>query len=160
MFGACGLLTRHGQPPQAGKGSNKMSGDILSKCSHRSRTARAERRVQPVKRSLRICKTLSILATRLVRRKPLVGVDGWISAPSTYAVAARNADDVVTAVNFAREKQSATCRQRRWPQLSGHLQRGGLSSYLDAAMNNIVLHEAFVAQGCEGKSGSAARRHH
>jgi hypothetical protein len=32
-------------------------------------------------------------------------VDGWMSAPSVYAVAARSAQDVATAVNFARENR-------------------------------------------------------
>jgi hypothetical protein len=77
-------------------------------------------------------------------------VDGWISAPSTYAVAARNADDVVVAVNFARENNL-----RLVVKGGGHSYQG-TSSAADSlliwtrAMNNIVLHEAFVAQGCEG----------
>ena len=31
--------------------------------------------------------------------------EGWMSAPSTYAVAAETTDDVIAAVNFARENR-------------------------------------------------------
>ena len=77
-------------------------------------------------------------------------VDAWISAPSAYAVAARNTGDVVAAVNFARENNLRV------------VVKGGGHSYLGTsnaadslliwtrAMNNIVLHDAFVGRGCEG----------
>ena len=48
-------------------------------------------------------------------------VDAWMSAPSVYAVAARTTEDVVAAVNFARENRSAAGREGRRPQLSGHI---------------------------------------
>jgi FAD/FMN-containing dehydrogenase len=78
-------------------------------------------------------------------------VDAWISAPSVYAVAARTTADVVAAVNFAGENNLRL------------VVKGGGHSYLGTpnatdslliwtrAMNNIVLHEAFVGQGCAGK---------
>jgi FAD/FMN-containing dehydrogenase len=77
-------------------------------------------------------------------------VDAWISAPSAYAVAAGNTGDVVAAVNFARENNLRV------------VVKGGGHSYLGTsnaadslliwtrAMNNIVLHDAFVGRGCEG----------
>ncbi len=34
---------------------------------------------------------------------PLGWVDAWVTKPSVYAVAARNASDIAAAVNFARE---------------------------------------------------------
>jgi FAD/FMN-containing dehydrogenase len=77
-------------------------------------------------------------------------VDGWISAPSAYAVAARSTADVVAAVNFARENN-----MRLVVKGGGHSYQG-TSNAADSlliwtrAMNNIVIHDAFVGQGCEG----------
>jgi len=77
-------------------------------------------------------------------------VDAWMSVPSIYAVVAAETADVIAAVNFAREH---------------HLRlvvKGGAHSYQGAscsadslliwtrAMNRIVLHDAFVPQGCAG----------
>jgi FAD/FMN-containing dehydrogenase len=75
-------------------------------------------------------------------------VDAWTSQPSVYAVAARKAEDIVAAVNFARENNLRL------------VVKGGGHSYLGTsnapdsllvwtrAMNGITLHDAFVAQGC------------
>jgi FAD/FMN-containing dehydrogenase len=77
-------------------------------------------------------------------------VDGWTSAPSAYAVAARETADVVAAVNFAR-----TNRLRLVVKGGGHSYQG-TSSAPDSlliwtrAMNRITLHDAFVGTGCEG----------
>jgi FAD/FMN-containing dehydrogenase len=78
-------------------------------------------------------------------------VDGWMTAPSAYAVAARTTADVVAAVNFAREN-----RLRLVVKGGGHSYQG-TSACADSlliwtrAMNDIVLHDAFIGQGCEGK---------
>src|SRR6202040_1761536 len=78
-------------------------------------------------------------------------VDAWISAPSVYAVAAETTDDVVAAVNFARVNNL-----RLVVKGGGHSYQG-TSNAPDSllvwtrAMNGIVLHDAFVAQGCRGK---------
>jgi len=75
-------------------------------------------------------------------------VDAWMSAPSVYAVAARTTADVVAAVNFAREN-----RLRLVVKGGGHSYQG-TSNAADSllvwtrAMNDIVLHDAFVPQGC------------
>ncbi len=78
-------------------------------------------------------------------------VDAWTSAPSAYAVAATKTEDVVAAVNFARENNLRL------------VVKGGGHSYLGTSnaadslliwtrgMNQIRLHDAFVGQGCEGK---------
>src|SRR5271169_3498805 len=77
-------------------------------------------------------------------------VDAWTSAPSTYAVAARDTTDVVAAVNFSRANNL-----RLVVKGGGHSYQG-TSSAPDSlltwtrAMNNIVLHDAFVGQGCAG----------
>ena len=78
-------------------------------------------------------------------------VDAWMSAPSVYAVAATRSEDVVAAVNFAREKNL-----RLVVKGGGHSYKGTSNSadsllIWTRAMNNIVLHDAFVAQGCAGR---------
>ncbi|MEP6633938.1 MAG: FAD-binding oxidoreductase [Luteimonas sp.] len=78
-------------------------------------------------------------------------LDAWKSQPSAYAVAARNTADVVAAVNFAREHHL-----RLVVKGGGHSYQG-TSDAPDSLlvwtrhMNRITSHEAFVAQGCEGK---------
>ena len=75
-------------------------------------------------------------------------VDAWISAPSVYAVAAETTDDVVAAVNFARVNNL-----RLVVKGGGHSYQG-TSNAADSllvwtrAMNKIVLHDAFLGQGC------------
>ncbi len=78
-------------------------------------------------------------------------VDAWTSTPSAYAVAAANTADVVAAVNFAREHNL-----RLVVKGGGHSYQG-TSNAPDSllvwtrAMKDIVLHDAFVPRGCEGK---------
>ncbi len=80
-------------------------------------------------------------------------VDAWISAPSAYAVAASNTADVVAAVNFARQNNL-----RLVIKGGGHSYQG-TSNAADSlliwtrAMNNIVMHDAFVGQGCANSQG-------
>jgi FAD/FMN-containing dehydrogenase len=75
-------------------------------------------------------------------------LDAWASAPSVYAVAARSSADVIAAVNFAREN-----KLRLVVKGGGHSYQG-TSDAADSlliwtrAMNAVVLHDAFVAQGC------------
>ena len=77
-------------------------------------------------------------------------VGAWTSQPSVYAVAARKTDDVVAAVNFAREN-----KLRLVVKGGGHSYQG-TSCAADSLlvwtreMNAISLHDAFVGQGCEG----------
>ena len=78
-------------------------------------------------------------------------IDGWISAPSVYAVEAAHAADVAAAVNFAREKNLRL------------VVKGGAHSYLGQSnapdslmiwtrrMDALEMHEAFVPSGCDGK---------
>jgi FAD/FMN-containing dehydrogenase len=78
-------------------------------------------------------------------------VDAWTSRPSAYAVAAGTADDVVAAVNFARENNL-----RLVVKGGGHSYQG-TSNAADSLlvwtrrMNAITLHDAFVGSGCDGR---------
>ncbi|HYM27723.1 MAG TPA: FAD-binding oxidoreductase, partial [Steroidobacteraceae bacterium] len=83
-------------------------------------------------------------------------LDAWTPAPSAYAVRARHAADVAAAVNFARDH-----RLRLVVKGGGHSYLG-TSSAPDSlliwtrAMNEVVLHDAFVGQGCQGAVEPAA----
>jgi FAD/FMN-containing dehydrogenase len=74
----------------------------------------------------------------------------WTSRPSAYAVAAETTADVVAAIEFAR-----THRLRLVVKGGGHSYQG-TSSAPDSLlvwtrhMNDVTLHDAFVAHGCEG----------
>ena len=75
-------------------------------------------------------------------------VDAWTTHPSVYAVAARNAEDIAAAVNFARENDL-----RLVVKGGGHSYQG-TSNAPDSLliwtrhMHDIVLHADFVPQGC------------
>ena len=76
-------------------------------------------------------------------------VDAWATQPSVYAVAARTAQDIAEAVNFARENDL-----RLVIKGGGHSYQG-TSNAPDSLliwtrhMNGIEMHPAFVPQGCE-----------
>jgi FAD/FMN-containing dehydrogenase len=78
-------------------------------------------------------------------------VDAWTSMPSVYAVAARSSQDVVAAVNFAREN-----RLRVVVKGGGHSYQG-TSNAADSLliwtrpMSAVTLHDDFVASGCAQK---------
>jgi hypothetical protein len=78
-------------------------------------------------------------------------VDAWTSRPSAYAVVARSTDDVVAAVNFARQNNL-----RLVVKGGGHSYQG-TSNAADSlliwtrSMNAITLHDAFVCAGCTGQ---------
>jgi FAD/FMN-containing dehydrogenase len=78
-------------------------------------------------------------------------VDAWKSTPSAYALAASKTEDVVTAVNFSRDNNL-----RMVVKGGGHSYQGTSNSpdsllIWTRAMNSVVLHDAFVAQGCAEK---------
>src|SRR5277367_6214966 len=76
-------------------------------------------------------------------------VDAWATKPSVYAVAARNAQDIAAAVNFARENDL-----RLAVKGGGHSYQG-TSNAPDSLliwtrqMHDIEMHSAFVPQGCQ-----------
>src|SRR5216684_4052608 len=77
-------------------------------------------------------------------------VDAWATKPSVYTVAARNAQDIAAAVNFARENNL-----RLVVKGGGHSYQG-TSNASDSLliwtrhMNEIAMHTAFVPQRCGG----------
>jgi FAD/FMN-containing dehydrogenase len=79
-------------------------------------------------------------------------VDAWTTQPSLYAVAAASADDVIAAVNFARENNL-----RLVVKGGGHSYQG-TSNAPDSllvwtrGMDTIALHDGFVGQACEGQA--------
>ncbi len=78
-------------------------------------------------------------------------VDAWTSRPSAYAVAARTTQDVVAAVNFARENNL-----RLVVKGGGHSYQGTSDSadsllIWTRRMNAITLNDAFVSAGCPGR---------
>jgi len=82
-------------------------------------------------------------------------LDAWKPQPSAYAVAARSARDVATAVDFARDNDLRL------------VVKGGGHSYLGTSnapdsllvwtrkMNTVTIHDAFTPRGCEGKIAPA-----
>jgi FAD/FMN-containing dehydrogenase len=76
-------------------------------------------------------------------------VDGWTTKPSVYAVAARNAADIVAAVDFARENNL-----RLVVKGGGHSYQG-TSNAPDSLliwtrhMHDATIHDDFVASGCK-----------
>jgi FAD/FMN-containing dehydrogenase len=77
--------------------------------------------------------------------------EAWTSQPSAYAVEAHNTADVVAAVKFARE------HNLRFVVKGGGHSYQGTSCAPDSLlvwtrrMNDVTLHDAFVAHGCDGK---------
>jgi hypothetical protein len=78
-------------------------------------------------------------------------VDAWFTKPSVFAVAAKDANHVAAAVNFARENDL-----RLVVKGGGHSYQG-TSNAADSLlvwtrhMHDVSMHEGFVPQGCEGK---------
>ena len=79
-------------------------------------------------------------------------LDAWTSAPSVYAVAARDTADVAAAVNFARD------HKLRLVVKGGAHSYQGTSNAADSLliwtrkMNKVTLHDSFVGKGCQGKT--------
>jgi FAD/FMN-containing dehydrogenase len=75
-------------------------------------------------------------------------VDGWISAPSVYAVRARNSADVAAAVNFARENNLRLVVKGGGHSYQGTSNASDSLTIWTRAMNVIVMHDAFIPEGC------------
>jgi FAD/FMN-containing dehydrogenase len=77
--------------------------------------------------------------------------NAWRSQPSAYAVAAANTADVVAAVNFAREHRLRLVVKGGGHSYQGTSQAPDSLLLWTRPMNAVVLHDAFIAQGCGGK---------
>ena len=78
-------------------------------------------------------------------------VDGWTSRPSAYAVAARTAQDVAHAVNFARENNLRVVVKGGGHSYQGTSNAAGSLLIWTRPMNAVTLHDAFVGEGCAGR---------
>jgi FAD/FMN-containing dehydrogenase len=77
-------------------------------------------------------------------------VDGWMSAPSVYAVRASNSADVAAAINFARENNLRLVVKGGGHSYQGTSNAADSLTIWTRGMNSIVMHDAFVPEGCAG----------
>lgn len=109
-------------------------------------------RPSPIPRARRVQPGMGALPDEVGLTQTLGWVDGWTSRPSVYAVAARTTDDVVAAINFAREHNLRLVLKG-----GGHSYQG-TSNVADSLltwtryMNAITVHDAFVGTGCAGQA--------
>jgi FAD/FMN-containing dehydrogenase len=75
-------------------------------------------------------------------------VDAWVSSPSVYAVAAKDAGDVAAAVDFAREHNLRLVIKGGGHSFHGTSNAPDSLLIWTRAMDEIVLHDEFVPQGC------------
>jgi FAD/FMN-containing dehydrogenase len=76
-------------------------------------------------------------------------VDAWTTEPSVYAVAARNAQDIATAVNFARENNLRLVVKGGGHSFQGTSNAPDSLLIWTRHMHDIEMHTGFVPQGCE-----------
>src|SRR5215831_1170563 len=79
-------------------------------------------------------------------------VDAWTSAPSVYAVAAKEAGDVVAAVKFARDNNLRVVVKGGGHSYQGTSNAPDSLLIWTREMNGITLHDEFVAGGCGRKA--------
>jgi FAD/FMN-containing dehydrogenase len=77
-------------------------------------------------------------------------VDAWTSQQSAYGIAAANKQDVIAAVNFARDHRLRLVVKGGGHSYQGTSQAPDSLLIWTRSMNAVVLHEAFVPQGCGG----------
>ncbi len=77
-------------------------------------------------------------------------VDGWTSRPSAYAVAVHSAEDVVHAVNFARQNRLRLAVRGGGHSYQGTSNAAGSLLIWTHEMQGVTLHDAFVGEGCAG----------
>lgn len=78
-------------------------------------------------------------------------LDAWTSQPSVYAVAAESTDDVVAAVNFARDKNLRLAVKGGGHSYMGRSNATDSLLIWTRRMNTVSLHDAFVPEGCDGR---------
>jgi FAD/FMN-containing dehydrogenase len=78
-------------------------------------------------------------------------VDAWVTRPSVYAVAARNVNDIVAAVNFARDHNLRLVIKGRGHSYLGNSNAPDSLMLWTRRMTDIQMHGAFVPAGCQGR---------
>ncbi|MGH6901860.1 MAG: FAD-binding protein [Geminicoccaceae bacterium] len=78
-------------------------------------------------------------------------VGAWTSQPSVYAVVARTTEDVVAAVNFARENDLRVVVKGGGHSYQGTSNAPDSLLIWTRQMNALALHDAFVGAGCAGR---------
>ena len=78
-------------------------------------------------------------------------VDAWTSRPSVYAAAARTTDDIVAAVDFAREHNLRVVVKGGGHSYQGTSNAADSLLIWTRRMNRIIVHDAFVGAGCAGE---------
>jgi FAD binding domain len=76
--------------------------------------------------------------------------DGWTSRASVWMVAAQTTQDVVHAVNFARDHNLRLVVKGGGHSYQGTSNAAGSLLVWTRAMQGITLHDAFVGAGCTG----------
>jgi len=76
--------------------------------------------------------------------------DAWTSEPSVFAVAAENAADVAAAVEFARDNKLRLAIKGGGHSYFGNSNAPDSLLIWTRRMNAIMLHDAFVGEGCAG----------
>ena len=76
-------------------------------------------------------------------------LDAWTSLPSTYAIKVRTTDDVVAAVNFARENNLQLVVKGGGHSYQGTSESANSLMIWTREMNAITMHDAFVPRGCD-----------
>ena len=78
-------------------------------------------------------------------------IGAWTSRPSAYAVATKSTADVVAAVNFARTHNLRLVVKGGGHGFQGTSNAADLFLIWTRPMEGVVLHDAFVGSGCEGR---------
>jgi FAD/FMN-containing dehydrogenase len=91
------------------------------------------------------------VADELGLTQTLGWVDAWTTKPSVYAVAARNANDIAAAVNFARDNNLRLVVKGRGHSYLGASNAPDSLMIWTRHMTDIQMHSAFVPQGCQGR---------
>lgn len=76
-------------------------------------------------------------------------LDAWKTSPSVHAVAARNAQDIAAAVNFARNNNLRLVIKGGGHSFQGTSDAPDSLLIWTRNMHDIEMHDAFVPQGCE-----------
>jgi FAD/FMN-containing dehydrogenase len=79
-------------------------------------------------------------------------VGAWTSQPSVYAVAAKTTADVVAAINFARKNNLRIVTKGGAHSYQGTSNAADSLLIWTRHMNAIVMHDAFLGAGCEGRA--------